>query len=55
MALSFLSLAFSLALMLKGNTASFYLRYVSYLSWMLLLVFMTLFLIVEIADPEAAR
>ena len=55
--LSFLSLALSVALMLKGNTASFYLRYISYLSWMILLVVMTVFLIVEIADPKekAAR
>ena len=51
MAVSLLSLALSLALVLKGDTASFYLRYVAYFTSIVLMVLMVVFLLVEIGDP----
>ena len=51
MAVSLLSLAFSLALVLKGDAAPFYLRYITYLTWVILMVFMGFVLMVEVGDP----
>ena len=50
MAVSFLSLALSLALVLKGDTVSFYLRYATYLTWIVFLVVIGVFFMVEISD-----